>query len=97
MAQEDHTQVVIYGRGYRLSGGDPARTRELARKVDHTMRRLSERLPGSGEYQLAILSALHLADELARAEEELASLQDKVSDSADRLLERLESALAKAR
>ena len=96
MAQQDRIQVVIYGRGYRLAGGDPARTRELARKVDHTMRRLAERLPGSGEYQLAILSALHLADELARTEEELASLQGKVSDSADRLLDRLDSTLGEA-
>ena len=97
MAQQDRTQVVIYGRGYHLSGGDPARTRELARKVDHTMRRLADRLPGSGEYQLAILSALHLADELAKTEEALANLQDKVSDSADRLLDRLESTLAETR
>ena len=96
MAQQDRIQVVIYGRGYRLTGGDPARTRELARKVDHTMRRLAERRPGSGEYQLAILSALHLADELARTEEELASLQGKVSDSADRLLDRLDSTLGEA-
>ena len=93
MAEQDRIQVIIYGRSYRLTGADPARTRELALKVDRTMRRLSERLPGAATYQLAILSALHLADELAKAEEEFASLQDKVSDSAGRLLDRLESSL----
>lgn len=93
MEPHDRIQVVIYGRAYRLGGADPARTRELARKVDDTMRRFSKRLPGAEAYQLAILTALHLADELASAKDEFAQFRDRVGDSADRLLKSLEHSL----
>ncbi len=93
MAAQDRIQVVIYGRTYQLVGADAVRTRELARKVDETMRRFSENMPGAESYQLAILAALHLADKLARVRDEFATYRSDVGDSADRLLEVLENGL----
>ena len=87
----ERIQVVIYGRTYQLVGEDGNRTRALARKVDELMRRFADGLPGAEPYQLAILSALHLADEVATARDDLESYRTRVDDSAQRLLKALET------
>ena len=93
MAAQRRFQVVIYGRTYRLVGADAVRTRELAQRVDEAMRRFSETLPGAESYQLAILAALHLADELKTAREEFATYRSRVNDFAARVTKALENSV----
>ena len=94
MAARSRVQVVIYGRTYQLAGADPEHTRLLARKVDETMTRFSDATPGAENYQLAILTALHLADELSAVNTDFEDYRSRVGDSADRILESVESGMS---
>lgn len=94
MAAADRVQVVIGGRTYRLAGGDPDHTRRLASKVDAVMSRFSESVVGADDYQVAILTALHIADELASAQDNYHSYQARVEGLADQLQGVLEEDLA---
>lgn len=94
MAAADRVQVVIGGRTYRLAGGDPDHTRRLARKVDEVMSQFSESVVGAADYQVAILTALHIADELAAAQDNYLSYQSRVQGLADQLHRVLEEDLA---
>lgn len=87
------TQVVIFGRTYQLRGADPEHTRQIARTVDETMQRFSAGLPGAESYQLAILAALHLADELATVREDYDSYRAKVDRLASSVLDSIEGGL----
>ena len=86
-------EVAIYGRIYRLVGEDPERTREVAMRVDETMRHLSGRLRGADNFQVAVLAALHLADELATVRGEFERYRDRVSSSSERILAAVQAAL----
>ena len=95
MAHEHHVEVVIYGRTYQLAGADPDYTRKLARKVDQAMTRFAAAGSGSTDsYKLAMLAALHIADELASVREEYESYRSEVGTSAARVLELVEASLA---
>ncbi len=96
MAAENRVQVVIGGRNYRLAGGDPDHTRRLARKVDETMARFSEGMVGVDDYQLAVLTALHIADELSAVEGDYRSYRSRVEALADRVLGKVEEDLDEA-
>ena len=87
------TQVVIFGRTYQLRGADPDHTRKIARTVDETMQRFSSGLPGAESYQLAILAALHLADELATVRQDYDFYRAKVNRLASRALDSIASGL----
>ena len=87
------TQVVIFGRTYQLRGPDPEHTRSIARTVDEVMQRFSSGLPGTERYQLAILAALHLADELATIRQDYDSYRARVDRLAARALDSIESGL----
>ncbi len=91
MADAGRTQVVIHGRTYQLAGADPEHTRALARMVDATISRFADALPGSDPYQLAILAALHLADESFSAKSDLDAFQSRVDASARRILTALDA------
>ncbi len=93
MAGTERTQVVIHGRTYNLAGADPEHTRAIAREVDQTIARFGDALPGAERYQLAILAALHLADESSSAKKELAAYRLRVDESAGRILQAIESGL----
>ena len=70
MVSPGHVTVRIYGENYPLKTGEPAeRLEELARYVDARMREVA----GSGRVvvtsKIAVLAALHIADELFRLRE----------------------------
>lgn len=94
MSAHNRVQVVIHGRTYQLAGADPEHTRELARKVDDTITRFSDATPGAESYQLAILAALHLADELATVRGEYEEYRSRAGASADRILEAVQAGMA---
>ncbi len=87
-------RVEIGGRAYHLGGADPARTRELARKVDEAINRSADTLgAGTDSYQLAILAALQIADELATARDEHQRYRLEIGAASRKLLDGLQSAV----
>ena len=62
--------VRIYGEAYTLRSGEPAaRLEELARYVDARMREVAASGKVVATTRIAVLAALHLADELFRQRE----------------------------
>lgn len=94
MAAPSPVQVVIRGRTYNLAGGQPEHARALARKVDETMAQFSRQMVGADSYQIAILTALHIADELAAATSELSSFRMRVDDVVGRVQQAVDETLA---
>ncbi len=94
MSDGNRVQVVIRGRTYRLMGADADHTRRLARHIDETMARFSDGMIEADNYQLAILTALHLADELFTVRGQFNTYRSQVGASAGRMLNLLESCLA---
>jgi len=67
--------VEIYDQIYHLSGQDLARTRRLAARVDERMRAVAAAGRTADSLRVAVLAALNLADEVARAEEQLSKIE----------------------
>lgn len=64
-----YVTVEIYGQAYHLSSTDLERVKRLAARVDDQMRAVSAHGRTVDSLRVAVLAALNLADELARAEE----------------------------
>lgn len=71
----DHATVQIYDQAYHLSGPDPEQVRQLAATVDARMRAVAASSRIVDSLRVAVLAALNLADELARAEERIRQLE----------------------
>jgi len=95
----EHVTVKIYGESYPLRTGEPGgRREELARFVDSRMREVAAGGKVVVTSKIAVLAALHIADELFRLREALA----KASAGTDEariaaLVETLDRALAAPR
>ena len=91
---KQRVRVEIDGRAYHLGGADPERTRALARKVDEAISRFRDTpSAGTDSYQLAILAALQIADELATACSEHERYRSEVGAASRKLLDELQSAV----
>ncbi|MDI3269113.1 MAG: cell division protein ZapA [Bacillota bacterium] len=67
----NRVQVTIYQQEYTLKGEAPEeRIRRLASLVDSRMWDLAQRYPRATAQQLAILAALHFAEELEKLSQE---------------------------
>ena len=87
-------RVEIGGRAYHLGGADPERTRGLAQKVDEAINRCVDTLgAGTDSYQLAILAALQIADELATARDEHERYRSELGAASQKLLDELQAAV----
>ena len=63
----EHVAVRIFGESYPLKTGEPAeRLEELARYVDARMREVAATGKVVATNKVAVLAALHIADELFR-------------------------------
>jgi cell division protein ZapA len=97
MAIENSAQIVsvrIFNHTYNLRAGDGdvARTRRLADLVDKRMNEIAMEAMTADSLKLAILAALHIADELDRANERLEQTLQHVirqSDACQELLDRV--------
>jgi cell division protein ZapA (FtsZ GTPase activity inhibitor) len=78
MSNEDDTdgaaalpvQVYIFNQTYNLrSGSDEEYVRRVARRVDERMRQISSLAPYHDPVKVAVLAALHMADELEQSRE----------------------------
>lgn len=98
----EHVTVRIYGENYPLRTESPAsRLEELARLVDLRMREVAASGKVVVTSKIAVLAALHIADELFRLREERAAAPQPATDAAvadearlARLVERLDAVLA---
>jgi cell division protein ZapA len=75
-AADSYATVHIYDQAYHLSGPDLAQIQSLAARVDARMRAVASKGRTADSLRVAVLAAMNLADELARAEERLRTLED---------------------
>jgi len=74
-SEQTYVTVEIYDQAYHLSGPDNAQLQRLAARVDARMRAVASTGRTADSLRVAVLAALNLADELARAEDRLLKLE----------------------
>ncbi len=78
--QSGVVQVKIYDREYTLrTSGDPDRLGQVCAHLDRRMRQLSQSSGSVDTLKLAILTAISIADDLLRVQEELVKIDESVS------------------
>jgi cell division protein ZapA len=73
--------VDIFDQSYRLRGEDSEYIRNLAAVVDGKMRLVAAQGKTVDSLRVAVLAALNIADELARAEEKLRQLDGSLAET----------------
>lgn len=93
MPDNDQTiRIEIYDHVYKLhSSADDDYTRELAKAVDATMRRLSEKTQTIDSLRLAVLAAMHFADQYSRLKTRYDKLNGSVTTKSARMHEVLDA------
>lgn len=81
---DPHGQTVnvkIYNQTYsiRANDGNIERTRALAALVDHRMREIAKGALTADSLKVAILAAIHIADELDRANQRFDDLNNTIT------------------
>jgi len=77
-----YLSVDIYDQTYHLSGPDLKQVERLAALVDARMRAVAAKGRTADSLRVAVLAALNLADELARAEDRLRRSEGRADPSA---------------
>ncbi len=87
--------VRIYNQVYaiRASDGNVERTQQLAAMVDERMREISKSALTSDSLKLAILAALHIADELDKAATRYEELNQALVDRSNKCAAMLDQLL----
>ena len=94
MATEPDTlSVTIFGSEYKIKGADPDYIGEVAAYVDSKMRELERRLSSGAPAKIAILTSLHIADELFRERNERERLLTELKGKARSLGTALDASL----
>ncbi len=85
--------IEIFGRTYQVRGEkDADYTRKLAEYVDEQMRSLADRSPPSASpLQIAILTLLHVANEMFEAKEGLEQSETVLREKAEAFIHLLDS------
>lgn len=95
MDESNSTTVNIFGREYKIKGADEGYVREIARYVDDKMKEVSRGASLPSQDRLAILAAMHIADELFQnrrfSTEAIASIEDRTQSLISLLDEGLET------
>jgi cell division protein ZapA len=73
--------VEIFDQSYRLRGQDSDYIHQLAAIVDAKMRLVASQGKTVDSLRVAVLAALNIADELARAQEKLSELSGNLSET----------------
>lgn len=74
-------EIEVYGQRYTIRGeGDESYVHQLARRVDEQMRTLAAAMKNANPTQLAVLTAINLADEL----NQIIKRQQESAEEADR-------------
>ncbi len=93
--QGQSVNVRIYNQIYtiRASDGNVERTQQLAAMVDEQMREISKSGLTSDSLKLAILAALHIADELDKAASKYEELNQALVDRSNKCASMLDQLL----
>jgi cell division protein ZapA len=87
------TEVRIFHHTYSIrSENGPEYVESLAEYVDRKMREISEATPAVDTSRIAILAALHIADDFFNARTEMSELRKDVLDRGQRMISLLEEA-----
>lgn len=87
------TEVRIFHQTYSIrSENGPEYVESLAEHVDRTMHEISEATPAVDTARIAILAALHIADDFFNARTELSDLREDVLDKGRKMISLLEEA-----
>jgi cell division protein ZapA len=91
-------RVEIYDQPYNLKTDSGEQyTHDLAQKVDSTMRSIGDQMKSYDSVKLAVLAALHFADECTRLRERYGHLQEAVAEKAGELSDALDEGLRHSR
>ena len=94
---EQSVEVRIYDQVYHLRGEtDEAHAQELAQQVDERMRAVAEVTGAVDSLRIAVLAALHLADELAQLRARQQELEGQIRERAERALDVVDRALGQS-
>ena len=91
MPSNKGTQVQIFGQVYHLRGSeDPEYARRVARLVDDRMNTIADQMATVDSFRVAVLAALHIADEYLRLKEQHDRYKNQVADKSDHLVSLLD-------
>ena len=86
MSASSTTEVSIFGQTYYIqAGGDEDQARQAANLVDKKMNLIDSQVRTSDRFRVAVLAALHLADEFLTVQNRLVGLEQGVAAKSDRL------------
>lgn len=95
MASSEGEAVQIFGQVYHLRGGqDSKQMHEVARLVDDKMNLVANQVHTADSYRIAVLTAIHLADELLSSRKRQGETDRQLREKSQRiaaLLDELES------
>jgi cell division protein ZapA (FtsZ GTPase activity inhibitor) len=90
-------RVQIYDQYYQLrSESDDTYTRDLAQSVDTAMRAIAEKTSTYDSLKLAVLAALHFADECERFRQKHDNLLGRVADMSQQVGKALDGVAKRA-
>lgn len=93
MHTDGRTQVHIYGQAYHLKGGDDDKhTQAVAKLVDEQMNRVAAQTRVPDNFRVAVLTALHLADEYLNLKKDHEDLKSQVAGKSNYLVSLLDKA-----
>jgi cell division protein ZapA len=90
--QSGGTQVNIFGQVYHVQGGeDPEHARQLAQLVDEKMNLIAAQVKTPDNFRVAVLAALHLADQCVAAQDRLRRLEAEVAEKTRQIVSLLDA------
>jgi cell division protein ZapA len=91
-------EIEVYGHRYTIRGeAGESYVRELAKQVDERMRTLAAKMKNVTALQLAVLTAINLADELNQATKQHDQHAEDMNRRAACLIATIEQSLGKTR
>ncbi|MGA1197618.1 MAG: cell division protein ZapA [Candidatus Latescibacterota bacterium] len=86
MSESPVVRVQIFGSEYQIaSQTDAEHTREVARYIDRKMREVANNLSLRSVSKIAVLTAVNLADELFKAQDEGQQMSQMANEKANKL------------
>jgi len=86
MSESPVVRVQIFGSEYQIaSQTDAEHTREVARYIDRKMREVANNLSLRSVSKIAVLTAVNLADELFKAQDEGQQMSQMANEKAKKL------------
>lgn len=86
MSTSGSTRVEIYGQSYQLQGGnDSGQAARAAALVDQKMNLIATQVTTSDRFRIAVLAALHLADECLSAQQDLGEIEAQLAAKLERI------------